>query len=256
MKKFTLIAGPCAMEEFDAAFEIANQVKAICSDLDIHYIFKASYKKANRSKLDSFTGIGDSEALEMIKKIGQDLSIDTITDIHESHEAEEVSAYVNHLQIPAFLCRQTSLLIAAGKTGLPVNVKKGQFMSHESMQFAIEKIQSTGNKNAWVCERGNSFGYQDLIVDATSIYKLKKHQVPVIMDCTHAVQKPNQTSGVTGGDPSLIEAISLNAAATGADGLFIETHPNPSKAKSDPHTMLQLDKLYPILKKVIKIKIA
>ena len=256
MKKFTLIAGPCAMEEFDTAFEIANHVKAICSELDIHYIFKASYKKANRSKLDSFTGIGDVEALEMIKKIGQDLSVDTITDIHESHEAEEVSTYVNHLQIPAFLCRQTSLLIAAGKTGLPVNVKKGQFMSHESMQFAIEKIKSTGNKNAWVCERGNSFGYHDLIVDATAVFKLKKLQVPVIMDCTHAVQKPNQTFGVTGGDPSLIEAISLNAAATGADGLFIETHPNPSKAKSDPHTMLELDELYPILKKVVKIKSA
>ncbi len=254
MKKFTLIAGPCAMEEYDTAFEIAKRVKSICKELNIHYIFKASYKKANRSKLNSFTGIGDVEALKMIKKIGEDLTIDTITDIHESYEADEVSKFVNHLQIPAFLCRQTDLLIAAGKTGLPVNIKKGQFMSHESMQFAIQKIKSTGNKNAWVCERGNSFGYHDLIVDATAIFKLKKHEVPVIMDCTHAVQKPNQISGITGGDPSLIEAISLNAAATGANGLFIETHPNPIEAKSDPHTMLELDKLKPILEKVMKIR--
>ena len=254
MKKFTLIAGPCAIEDSEVGYEIAEKVKSICNSLSIDYIFKASYRKANRSKNNSFTGIGDNQALEIIKSIGEQFNLPTITDIHESNEPKKVANYVTHLQIPAFLCRQTELLLEAGRSGLTVNIKKGQFMSHDAMGFAVEKVKSTGNEKVWLCERGNSFGYQDLIVDATSIYKLKKHQVPVIMDCTHAVQKPNQTSGVTGGDPSLIEAISLNAAATGADGLFIETHPNPSKAKSDPHTMLQLDKLYPILKKVIKIK--
>ena len=254
MNRFKLIAGPCAIEDQDTGFQIAERVKSICEELDISYIFKASYKKANRSKLDSFTGIGNDEALSIIKQIGDKFNVDTITDIHESHEAHTVSQYVNHIQIPAFLCRQTDLLIAAGKTGLPVNIKKGQFMSHDSMQFAIEKIKSTGNEKAWICERGNSFGYNDLIVDATAIFKLKKHGVPVIMDCTHAVQKPNQTTGVTGGDPSLIETIAINAAATGADGLFIETHPNPTSAKSDPHTMLQLDQLKPILEKVMKIR--
>ena len=254
MKNFTLIAGPCAIEDEITGLKIAKEVKAICDELSIDYIFKASYKKANRSKNNSFTGIGDKKALNIIKSIGDELNVDTITDVHESHEPSKVANYVNHIQIPAFLCRQTDLLIAAGNTGLTINIKKGQYMSHDSMQFALEKVVSTGNKNVWLCERGNSFGYNDLIVDATAITKLKKHGYPVVMDCTHAVQKPNQTSGVTGGDPSLISSIVYSAVANGTDGLFIETHPDPKNAKSDPHTMLKLDLLYPILKKALAIR--
>lgn len=251
---FTLIAGPCAIENEETPRLIAKEVKAICDDLGIRYIFKGSYRKANRSRLDSFTGIGDEKALGILKSIGEEFGIDTITDIHESHEAELAAKYVDHLQIPAFLCRQTELLIAAGNTGKGVNIKKGQFLSPEAMSFPVEKVQSTGNNNVWVCERGVSFGYSDLIVDATSIHRLKAHGVPVIMDCTHSVQKPNKTEGVTGGDPSMIETIALAAAATGADGFFIETHPDPKTAKSDPHTMLQLDKLRGILEKTMAIR--
>ena len=254
MKKFTLIAGPCAIEDDSMGFKIAKEVQSICNDLSIDYIFKASYKKANRSKNDSFTGIGNKNALEIIRGIGKELNVDTITDVHESNEPMLVANYVNHLQIPAFLCRQTDLLVAAGKTGLTVNIKKGQFMSHDAMGFAVEKVKSTGNNNVWICERGNSFGYQDLIVDATAITKLKKHHVPVIMDCTHAIQKPNQNIGITGGDPSLISSIIFSAVANNVDGLFIETHPEPEKAKSDPYTMLKLDSLYSILKKAMKIR--
>ena len=192
--------------------------------------------------------------MEIIRGIGKELNVDTITDVHESKEPKIVANYVNHLQIPAFLCRQTDLLIEAGKTGLAVNIKKGQFMSHDAMAFAVEKVKSTGNNNVWICERGNSFGYQDLIVDATAITRLKKHQVPVIMDCTHSVQKPNQNTGITGGDPSLISSIVFSAVANNVDGLFIETHPEPEKAKSDPYTMLKLDSLYAILKKAMKIR--
>ncbi len=254
MKKFTLIAGPCVIEDDFMGLKIAKEVQSICNDLSIDYIFKASYKKANRSKNDSFTGIGNKNALEIIRGIGKELNVDTITDVHESNEPMLVANYVNHLQIPAFLCRQTDLLVAAGKTGLTVNIKKGQFMSHDAMGFAVEKVKSTGNNNVWICERGNSFGYQDLIVDATAITKLKKHHVPVIMDCTHAIQKPNQNIGITGGDPSLISSIIFSAVANNVDGLFIETHPEPEKAKSDPYTMLKLDSLYSILKKAMKIR--
>jgi len=252
--RFTLIAGPCAIEDRELSFEIAREVKRICEDLDIRYIFKGSYRKANRSRLDSFTGIGDQEALEILQAIGQDLGIETITDIHESEEAARAAQYVDHLQIPAFLCRQTDLLLAAGKTGKGVNVKKGQFLSPEAMKWPIEKVRSTGNENVWACERGVSFGYSDLIVDATSIARMKDLAVPVIMDCTHSVQKPNRTEGVTGGDPRLIETIALSAMATGADGFFIETHPSPHTAQSDPYTMLELSKLEPILKKCMKIR--
>ena len=254
MSKLFLIAGPCAMEDKAMSLSIAKEVKKICEDLDIHYIFKASYRKANRSRLDSFTGIGDKKALQYIKEIGEELDLETITDIHESHEADLVKDYVDHIQIPAFLCRQTELLLASGKTGCGVNIKKGQFVSPEAMKFAVEKVKSTGNNNVWLCERGTTFGYNDLVVDATSISRMKKHNVPVVMDCTHAVQKPNTTEGVTGGDPSMIETIVLSAVATGADGLFLEVHPDPKTALSDPHTMLQLDKLRAILEKAVKVR--
>lgn len=253
-QKFILIAGPCAIEDRDTALQIAKKVKGICDDLNIRYIFKGSYRKANRSRLDSFTGIGDEKALRILKGVGEEVGVETITDIHESHEAETVAQYVDHIQIPAFLCRQTELLLAAGRTGKGINIKKGQFLSPEAMKFPVEKVQSTGNSGVWVCERGVSFGYSDLIVDATAIHRLRALGVPVIMDCTHSVQKPNKTEGVTGGDPSLIETIARSAAATGADGFFIETHPDPKTAQSDPHTMLQLDKLRGILEKSLKIR--
>jgi len=256
MTDLFVIAGPCAIEDRDMAFLIAKEVQAICNKLGIKFIFKGSYKKANRSKLDSFTGIGDVEALEILKDVGTILNVETITDIHESHEAEFAAKYVQHLQIPAFLCRQTALLIAAGNTGCGVNIKKGQFLSPEAMQFALDKVKSTGNNNVWLCERGTTFGYHDLIVDATAIARLKQQKAPVVMDCTHSVQKPNQTSGITGGDPSMIETIAISAVATGADGLFLEVHPEPSKALSDPHTMLQLDKLEGILTKCVKVRAA
>jgi len=252
--KFTLIAGPCAIEGKEMALEIGTAVKNICDKLDINFIFKGSYRKANRSRLDSFTGIGDEKALKILREVGSTLGVETITDIHESHEAETVGQYVDYIQIPAFLCRQTELLLAAGKHAKGVNIKKGQFLSPEAMQFPVEKVQSTGNENVWVCERGTTFGYSDLIVDATAISRLKSLNVPVIMDCTHSVQKPNRTEGVTGGDPSLIETIALSAVATGANGFFMETHPDPKSAKSDPHTMLQLDKLEGILVKAMKIR--
>jgi 2-dehydro-3-deoxyphosphooctonate aldolase (KDO 8-P synthase) len=252
--RFKLIAGPCAIEDRALSFSIAREVKAICDRLDIEYIFKGSFKKANRSRLDSFTGIGNIEALEILRDIGQELGIETITDIHESPDAALAAQYVDHLQIPAFLCRQTDLLIAAGETGKGVNIKKGQFLSPEAMKWPVQKVQSTGNNKAWVCERGVSFGYSDLIVDATAVARLKTLGVPVIMDCTHSVQKPNRTEGVTGGDPHLIETIALSAVATGADGFFIETHPAPHTAQSDPYTMLELSKLEGILEKAMRIR--
>ena len=254
MSKLFLIAGPCAIEEEETAYIIANKVKSLCDQFGIDYIFKGSYKKANRSRLDSFTGIDKNEALNILKAVSEDLGVPNITDVHESYEPEMVSKFVSHLQIPAFLCRQTDLLLAAGKSGCTVNIKKGQFLSPEAMVFALEKVKSTGNDKVWLCERGTTFGYSDLIVDATSIARMKEHGAPVVMDCTHSVQKPNQTSGVTGGDPRMIETIALSAIATGADGLFMEVHPNPYLAKSDPHTMLQLDKLEGILEKCVRIR--
>lgn len=253
MNKLFLIAGPCVVENDKTPIAIAQSVKSMCDALGIDYIFKASYRKANRTKEDSFTGIGDEEALAIIQHIGSSLGIRTLTDIHESYEAERAAAFVDVLQIPAFLCRQTSLLHAAGKTGKTVNIKKGQFLSPEAMRYPVEKVKATGNNKIWLCERGSTFGYDSLIVDATVMPRLKKHGVPVVMDCTHSVQVPNQTSGVTGGNPEFIETMARFAAATGADGLFIETHPDPSKALSDGATMLQLDLLFPILEKVVRI---
>lgn len=255
-EKLTLIAGPCAIEDDTMPFIIGREVKEICDRLGIDFIFKGSYRKANRSRLDSFTGIGDETALRILQAVGKELGVETITDVHESHEPAMVAKYVDNLQIPAFLCRQTELLIAAGETGCGVNIKKGQFLSPEAMIFPLEKVLSTGNQKVWLCERGTTFGYSDLIVDATAISRMKALNAPVIMDCTHAVQKPNKTDGVTGGDPQLIETITLAAIATGADGLFMEVHPNPSTAKSDPHTMLQLDKLEAILVKCVAIHTA
>jgi 2-dehydro-3-deoxyphosphooctonate aldolase (KDO 8-P synthase) len=251
MKKFILIAGPCLIEDEETALAIGTHVKGICERLNIRYVFKGSFKKANRTSLDSKMGIGDIEALEILKRVGEKLGVETITDIHESTDATLAAGYVDHLQIPAFLCRQTELLLAAGETGKGINIKKGQFLSPEAMKFPLEKVQSTGNKNVWLTERGVTFGYSELIVDATAIARLKEHGVPVIMDCTHATQKPNRTVGTTGGDPAMIETLALAAAATGVDGLFIETHPDPKSAGSDSATMLQMDKLEKVLERVM-----
>ncbi|MEO6130366.1 MAG: 3-deoxy-8-phosphooctulonate synthase [Saprospiraceae bacterium] len=256
MNKLFLISGPCVVENDSTPMLIARTVKPMCDDLGIEYIFKASYRKANRTREDSFTGIGDEEALEIIRGIGRELNIRTLTDVHESQEVAMVAEYVDVLQIPAFLCRQTSLLHAAGKSGKIVNIKKGQFVSPEAMKYPIEKVIATGNHNVWVCERGFSFGYEDLIVDATAMPRLKKHGVPVVMDCTHSLQIPNHNSGISGGNPEFIETIARVAAATGADGLFIETHPEPKSALSDGSSMLQLDLLYDILTNVMKIRLA
>jgi len=254
MSKLFLISGPCIVENESTPYLIAKTVKPICDALGIEYIFKASYRKANRTRVDSFKGIGDIEGLEIIKAIGKEFGVRTLTDIHESPDAAMAAEYVDVLQIPAFLCRQTALLQAAGETGKVINIKKGQFVSPEAMKYPIEKVLATGNKNVWVCERGFTFGYEDLIVDATVIPRLKKHGVPVVMDCTHSTQVPNQMTGVSGGNPEFIETIALVAAATGADGLFIETHPEPAKALSDASTMLQLDLLQGILEKVVRVR--
>lgn len=251
---FFLLAGPCVVESEELVMEVADKVSTICKNLGIPYIFKASYRKANRTSSSSFTGIGDIEALSILKKVGEKYHLPTVSDIHAHEEAALAAGYVDVLQIPAFLCRQTDLLMAAAATGKIVNVKKGQFVSGPSMKFAVEKIQKAGNAKVMLTERGNSFGYQDMIVDFRNIPLMKEHQVPVIMDCTHSLQQPNQTSGVTGGNPQLIETIAKAAIATGSDGLFIETHPNPSVAKSDGANMLRLDLLEPLLEKLVKIR--
>ena len=251
---FFLIAGPCVVESDEIVMDIAEKVSAICKKLEIPYIFKASYRKANRTSANSFTGIGDRNALDLIKKVGEKFSIPTTTDIHTAEEAAMAAEYVDILQIPAFLCRQTDLLIAAAKTGKIVNVKKGQFLSGPSMKFAVEKIKNEGNDKVGLIERGNTFGYTDLVVDYRNITWMKEINVPVIMDCTHALQQPNQTGGITGGHPQLIETIAKAAIATGADGLFIETHPNPVVAKSDGANMLRLDLLEGLLEKLVRIR--
>lgn len=248
------MAGPCAIEGEEIAFKIAERIVKITDRLNIPYVFKGSYRKANRSRLDSFTGIGDEKALKILEKIGKEFNVPTVTDIHESGEAAMAAAYVDVLQIPAFLCRQTDLLIAAAKTGKVVNVKKGQFLSAGSMKYAVDKITENGNPNVLLTDRGNTFGYQDLIVDFRGIPEMRSFNVPVIMDCTHSLQQPNQASGVTGGKPALIETIAKAAIAVGADGLFIETHPDLANAKSDAANMLQLDLLEGLLEKLIRVR--
>lgn len=251
---FFLIAGPCAIESEEIAMAVAERVVQITEKLKIPYIFKGSYRKANRSRLDSFTGIGDEKALKILRKVGQRFNIPTTTDIHSDEEAAMAAEYVDVLQIPAFLCRQTNLLIAAAKTGKVVSIKKGQFMSAEAMQFAVQKVVESGNKNVALIERGTTFGYQDMVVDFRGIPQMQAMSVPVILDCTHSLQQPNQSIGVTGGKPALIETIAKAGIAVGADGLFIETHPDPSTAKSDGANMLPLDKLEELLEKLVRIR--
>lgn len=249
-----LISGPCVVESKELTLEIADQLVYFCKNMDIDLVFKASYRKANRSSNKSFTGIGDIKALEILAEIGSKYQIATTTDIHSDAEAEMAAEYVDILQIPAFLCRQSSLLEAAGRTGKTVNIKKGQFMSPEAMIYTLEKVRAIGNTSVWLTERGTSFGYQDLIVDFRGIPIMQSFGVPVIVDCTHSLQIPNQTTGVTGGKPQFIEHIARAAVAVGADGLFIETHPNPKEAKSDGANMLRLELMTDLLEKIIKIR--
>lgn len=252
-KNFFLIAGPCAIESEDLAFEIAERVKGLSDQFKIPYIFKGSFKKANRSRVDSFTGIGDEKALEILGKVRTTLGLPTTTDIHENAHAELAAPYVDVLQIPAFLVRQTDLLVAAAKTGKCVTLKKGQFLSPESMKFAVDKVKDSGNDKVALIERGNSFGYTDLVVDFRGL-PIMQNYAPVILDVTHSLQQPNQSSGVTGGRPELIETLAKAGIAVGADGLFVETHPSPKDAKSDGANMLQLDLLEPLLEKLTRVR--
>jgi 2-dehydro-3-deoxyphosphooctonate aldolase (KDO 8-P synthase) len=253
-KNFFLIAGPCVVETEELVMEVADKVSGICRNLGIPYIFKASYRKANRTSASSFTGIGDDNGLALIKKVGETYRLPTTSDIHAHDEAAPAARYVDILQIPAFLCRQTDLLVAAAETGKTVNVKKGQFLSGPAMKFAVEKIRKAGNDKIMLTERGTTFGYQDLVVDYRNIPWMQEHDAPVVMDCTHSLQQPNQTSGVTGGNPQLIGTIAKAAIATGANGLFIETHPNPAVAKSDGANMLRLDLLQGLLEQLVRIR--
>jgi len=251
--KFFLLAGPCVIESEEMALSIAERIVAITSKLNIPYVFKGSYRKANRSRVDSFTGIGDEKALRILRKVRETFGVPTVTDIHETAEAARAAEYVDVLQIPAFLCRQTDLLVAAAKTGKIVNIKKGQFLSPDSMKFPAQKVVDSGNPNVMLTERGTTFGYTDLVVDFRGIPQMKKFGFPVITDITHSLQQPNQASGVAGGLPELIETIAKAAIVVGSDGLFIETHPEPLKAKSDATNMLPLNLLEGLLKKLIRI---
>ena len=251
---FFLIAGPCVVESEELVMEVADKAYSICKNLGLPYIFKASYRKANRTSGSSFAGLGDDLALGMINHVKKKLSLPATTDVHAKEEAVLAAQHVDVLQIPAFLCRQTDLLEAAARTGKIVNVKKGQFVSGDAMKFAVDKISKAGNDKVMLTERGTTFGYQDLIVDYRNIPIMRSHGVPVVMDCTHSLQQPNQSAGITGGNPAMIETIAKAAIATGADGLFIETHPDPAIAKSDGANMLKLDLLAPLLEKLIKVR--
>ena len=251
---FFLMAGPCAIEGEAMAMEIAEKILGITNKLEIPFIFKGSYRKANRSRLDSFTGIGDKEALEILKKVGERFNIPTLTDIHTAEEAAIAAQYVDVLQIPAFLCRQTDLLVAAAKTGKIVNIKKGQFISPESMIHAVNKVKDSGNNNIILTDRGTMFGYQDIVIDYRGIPIMQNFGLPVVLDITHSLQTPNQNSGVTGGKPEMIETLAKAGIAAGVDGIFLETHPKPSEAKSDGANMLPLNKLEDLLIKLVKIR--
>lgn len=251
---FFLLAGPCVIEGEDMALRIAEKIKGITDRLGIPYAFKGSYRKANRSKIDSFTGIGDEKALKILGKVAKEFDIPVVTDIHQAQEAAMAAEYVDVLQIPAFLCRQSDLLEAAARTGKIVNIKKGQFLSPEAMKFAAQKVVDSGNNNVMLTERGTTFGYQDLIVDYRGIHIMQQFGFPVVVDCTHSLQRPNQSAGVTGGQPEMIETIAKAAIAVGADGLFMETHPVPAQAKSDGANMLALDLLEPLLEKLVRLR--
>lgn len=252
---FFLLAGPCVIEGEEMALRIAEHVKDVTDRLGIPYVFKGSFKKANRSRLDSFTGIGDEKALRVLAKVRERFDIPVVTDIHDVRDAAMAAPYVDVLQIPAFLCRQTDLLVAAAETGKIVNIKKGQFLSPESMRFAVDKVRQSGNHQVMVTERGTTFGYQDLVVDYRGVPVMQREcACPVVLDITHSLQQPNQTSGVTGGRPALIETIAKAGIAVGADGIFIETHPEPSLAKSDGANMLRLDLIEGLLEKLVRVR--
>jgi len=251
---FFLMAGPCVVEGEKVVMDTAEKIVAICERLKVPLVFKASYRKANRSRLDSFSGIGDIPALKILSKVKEAFGVPLVTDIHAADEAEMASEYVDVLQIPAFLCRQTDILIAAANTGKYVNVKKGQFLSPESMRFAVDKIQQSGNEKVILTDRGTMFGYHDLVVDYRAIPIMQQMNVPVVLDCTHSLQQPNQASGVTGGNPQMIETIARAGIAVGADGLFIETHPDPAHAKSDGANMLNLALLEPLLERLVQLR--
>lgn len=253
---FFLLAGPCVIEGETMAMEIAERVASLTSALGIPYVFKGSYRKANRSRIDSFTGIGDQKALEILRKVRDTFHIPVVTDIHSPQEAAMAAEYVDILQIPAFLCRQTDLLVAAAETGKMVNIKKGQFLSPEAMRHAVNKVREAGNMNVAITERGTTFGYQDLIVDYRGIPEMQKNGCPVILDVTHSLQQPNQTAGVTGGRPDMIETVARAGIAVGVDGIFIETHQNPAVAKSDGANMLRLDLMGSLLSHLSLIRAA
>ncbi len=250
---FFLLAGPCVIESEEMALRIAEKVCGITDRLGIPYVFKGSYKKANRSRIDSFTGIGDEKALKILDKVRRSFGVPVVTDIHESPDAQRAAEYVDVLQIPAFLVRQTDLVVAAARTGKPVNLKKGQFMAPDAMEFAVQKVLDAGNPCAMVTDRGTMFGYRDLIVDFTGIPVMKRY-APVVMDVTHSLQQPNTASGVTGGRPEMIELIARNAIVSGADGIFLETHPEPGVAKSDGANMLRLDRLETLLEHLVVLR--
>lgn len=251
---FFLLAGPCVIESEEVIMKTAESVIKTCEQYNIPLVFKSSYRKANRTRLDSFTGIGDEAALKILAKVKSEFNVPVVTDIHAAEEAVMAAEYVDVLQIPAFLCRQTDLLVAAAKTGKVVNVKKGQFLSPEAMQFAVTKLQESGNDRVMLTDRGTTFGYTDLIVDYRGIPTMQHMGVPVILDCTHSLQQPNQSSGVTGGNPEMIETIARAGIAVGVDGLFIETHPDPSTAKSDGANMLHLDRLDGLMDKLTRLR--
>jgi 2-dehydro-3-deoxyphosphooctonate aldolase (KDO 8-P synthase) len=251
---FFLMAGPCAIESEEMALKIAERITGITDRLKIPYIFKGSYRKANRSRLDSFTGIGDEKALKILRKVGETFEIPVVTDFHSAEEASMAAAYVDVLQVPAFLCRQTDILVAAALTGRVVNIKKGQFLTADAMKFAVNKVRESGNDRIILTERGVTFGYQDLLVDYRGIPEMQATGCPVVLDITHSLQQPNQPGGVTGGKPQLIETIARAGVAVGVDGLFIETHPDPGKAKSDGANMLHLDLLEGLLERLVEIR--